>query len=59
MDVRSTEAPESALGRIIWRTEGPDAFKRTVARLQQAGVGDGLGEGQRGHRPACRYRAVR
>ena len=50
MHERSTEAPEPALGHIGCRTEGPDAFKRAVARLRQACVGEGSGEGQRGQK---------
>jgi catechol 2,3-dioxygenase len=54
--VQLTEAPQPALGHIGWRTEGPDALERAVARLEQAGAGEGWSEGQRGHGPAYRYR---
>ena len=54
--VQLTEGPAPALGRIGWRTEGPEALERAVARLEQAGVGEGWSEGQRGHGPAYRYR---
>jgi catechol 2,3-dioxygenase len=51
-----TEAPQPALGHIGWRTEGPEALERAVARLEQAGVGESWSEGQYGHGPAYRYR---
>jgi catechol 2,3-dioxygenase len=54
--VQLTEGPEPALGHIGWRTEGPEALERAVARLEQAGVGEGWSEGQHGHGPAHRYR---
>ena len=54
--VQLTEGPAPALGHIGWRTEGPEALERAVARLEQAGVGEGWSEGQRGHGPAYRYR---
>ena len=54
--VQLTEGPQPALGHIGWRAEGPDSLERAVARLEQAGVGEGWSEGQRGHGPAFRYR---
>lgn len=54
--VQLTEGPQPALGHIGWRTEGPQALDRAVQRLEQAGVGEGWSEGQRGHGPAFRYR---
>jgi catechol 2,3-dioxygenase len=54
--VQLTEGPQPALGHIGWRTAGPEALKRAVERLQQAGAGEGWSEGQRGHGPAYRYR---
>lgn len=54
--VQLTEAPQPGLGHIGWRTEGPEALDRAVARLEQAGLGDGWSEGQHGHGPAYRYR---
>lgn len=54
--VQLSEGPQPALGHIGWRSEGPEALERAVARLEQAGVGEGWREGQRGHGPAYRYR---
>jgi catechol 2,3-dioxygenase len=54
--VQLTEAPQPALGHIGWRTESPDALERAVARLEQAGVGEGWSDAQHGHGPAYRYR---
>lgn len=58
MHERFTEAPEPTLGHIGGRAEGPGAFRRAVARLRQAGAGEGPGGEQRGHGPTYRYRAV-
>src|SRR5579871_963753 len=51
-----TEGPQPALGHIGWRAQGPEALERAVARLEEAGVGDGWIEDQPGHGPAYRYR---
>src|SRR5579875_512666 len=54
--VQLTEGEQPALGHIAWRSEGPDALERAVARLEQAGAGEGWSEPQRGHGPAFRFR---
>jgi catechol 2,3-dioxygenase len=54
--VQLTEAPQPAVGHIGWRTHGPDALERAIARVEEAGAGEGWSEGQRGHGPAYRFR---
>jgi len=51
-----TEADEPGVGRVGWRATSPAALETAVARLEEAGAGEGWVEGSRGHGPAYRYR---
>jgi catechol 2,3-dioxygenase len=51
-----TEAPDTRLGHIGWRSEGPEALETAVSRIEASGLGEGWVEDNLGHGPAYRYR---
>lgn len=51
-----TEAQEPGTGHVSWRAVSPEALEAAVARLEEAGAGEGWVEGDLGHGPAYRYR---
>jgi catechol 2,3-dioxygenase len=36
-----TEAPDTGVGHIGWRTESPEALEAAVARIEASGLGEG------------------
>jgi len=50
-----TEAPDTGLGHIGWRSEGPDALSAAVERLEASGRGEGWRDADLGHGPAYRF----
>lgn len=51
-----TEGPQTGLGHIGWRATSPQALEEAVARIEQAGAGEGWVETAIGHGRAFRYR---
>ena len=55
-EVVLTQGKEPALGHIGWRAAGPEELGVAVARLEQAGLGEGWHDDTPGHGPAYRFR---
>jgi catechol 2,3-dioxygenase len=51
-----TEGPYPGLGHVGWRTWSPEHLQTAIARVDEAGAGEGWFEGSVGHGPAYRYR---
>ena len=55
--LKLTEGPQAGLAHIAWRAAGAAELEQAVARVSDAGVGEGWAEADAGHGPAFRYRA--
>ena len=51
-----TESEQSGLGHIAWRAQGPEQLETAVARVQEAGVGEGWNDGSPGQGSSFSYR---
>ena len=50
-----TEAEESGLGHVAWRTTSPQALERRVKAVEASGYGIGWSNDQHGHGPAYQF----